>query len=221
MSAPVPSAYLGKINLQQALLMQSKILEDIAQKRSSGLVMGFELEPVVTLGVRGQEGDVFEEKQLLDQGYRIERVDRGGQATLHNPGQLVVFPVLPIAPLGVRDWICRLIKVTQRTGRAFGQYWRWEEDSPGLYDGQGKVVSIGIRVRCGVSTHGLAINVHNDLEAFSWIRACGREGANLSRLQTKKPLAEIFNTWCASYEAEVDKSSQVVEFDVDFCSVRS
>ena len=214
--------YLGRIDLEQALKVQQETLQK-SLRGGGGAVLGFELEPVVTLGVRAHADEVSEAAAppLRRAGFAIERVDRGGQATLHNPGQLVIFPVVPVGDLGPRAWVCRLIKTTQKMATGLQQELRWDELSPGLYDDFGKVVSIGVRLRQGVSTHGLAINVHNDLVPFSWIRACGRASAPMSRLRTELTLSEVFGLWCEAFKAEVDKCTNLVDFRASFQEVRS
>ena len=168
-----------------------------------GRVLGFECDPVVTLGLRADLNvDVVGGAEALAaRGIDLISVDRGGQATLHNPGQLVIFPIWRMEHLGSRAWIDLLIKVTIDVARSFGDELIWREDAPGLYAaaGGGKVASIGVRVRRGVSTHGLAINVANDLAQFSAIRACGRLDQTLARLNTTATLAQIFARWTSTF----------------------
>jgi len=203
--------YLGRLPLKAALLEQTQIWTRIVERRSSGEVLGFECDPVVTLGVRAQALDIVN-PDLSVHGFSVERVDRGGQATLHNPGQLVIFPVLEVRALGAKAWVCRLIKATQTMAEELGVPLRWDPANPGLYNGKGKVVSLGVRMRNGISTHGLAINIHNDLAPFSWIRACGREAAPMAHLPTKYSLSEVFVRWLHAYDTEVDKASKLAQF---------
>ncbi|MBX3022347.1 MAG: lipoyl(octanoyl) transferase LipB [Bdellovibrionales bacterium] len=203
--------YLGRLPFRQALIEQERVRLVAAQGTSSGCVLGFESEPVVTLGVRAGPQDLLQ-SDLAARGFALERVDRGGQATLHNPGQLVIFPVLKVRPLGAKDWVCLLVKATQVLASDLGQPLRWDPARPGLYSEQGKVVALGVRLRGGISTHGLAINIHNDLRPFSWIRACGHEGAALDHLPTKYSLPEVFARWIQAFDAEVDKASNLAQF---------
>lgn len=203
--------YLGRLPLRQALLEQSQIWTRAAEGHSEGEILGFECDPVVTLGVRAGAVDVVH-PDLAAVGFSVERVDRGGQATLHNPGQLVIFPVLGVRGLGAKAWVCRLVKATQAMASEMGCPLRWDPANPGLYNDKGKVVSLGVRLRQGVSTHGLALNIHNDLTPFSWIRACGRESASMAHLPTKYSLSDVFDRWISAYQAEVDKAVKVAQF---------
>lgn len=204
------SLYMGRVPLERALSEQQIWLKRAAAGEY-GCVLGFESEPVVTLGVRAGNADLLR-SDLQSQGFSVHTVDRGGQATLHNPGQLVIFPVLNVRGLGAKSWVCLLIKATQRLSAELGHPLRWDPAQPGLYSEHGKVVSLGVRLRQGVSTHGLAINLHNDLKPFQWIRACGRQGAAMAHLPTKLSLPEVFALWVKAFDAEVDIPANLAEF---------
>lgn len=195
------SEFLGQIPFARALARQAQAFAH-AKATGEGLILGFESEPVVTLGCRGAESDILV-PDLSRRGFARVELDRGGQVTLHNPGQLVIFPVLPMRALGARAWICKLVETTKRMAALYGQALRWDARAPGLYAADGKVVAFGVRVRQGISTHGLAINVHNDLEPFTWIRACGHESSPVTRLSTDAPLNIIFDSWIEQLELEM------------------
>ena len=194
--------YIGQVSLAAALSAQRP-----------GLILGFEpAVAVVTLGVRGQ---IHKDIVQLPAGVEVLQLDRGGQATLHNPGQLVIFPGLDVRPLGgARRWIEILSQASCGLGARLGTELRWDAGSPGLYEAAsgGKVISLGVRLKRGISTHGLAINVHNQLADFGWIRPCGQATASMALLKTERPLPEIFSIWVEELKAEVDKSSKLAEF---------
>ncbi len=191
--------YFGRIRFAEALHIQQ---QQLAAANTSGLIMGFESEPVITLGIRSTAQDLLSPPGLVRaMGWEILQLDRGGQATVHNPGQLVIFPLLSIAPWGTREWVCRLAKVSLEVLARVGVEAWWDERSPGLYTSGGKIGSIGVRLRSGVSTHGIALNVTNNLADFSSIRVCGHKGAAVSRvydlLGEKTPsLHSLFQLWC-------------------------
>lgn len=184
----IPSQYLGLIPYREALAAQVGSKVD--------MVFGFECPATITLGVRSSPEDlILGHADLARRQVAIEPVDRGGQATLHMPGQLVIFPSLNVRALGVRAWVSLLLEVTRRFLLREGLDTRTIPGDTGLFSDQGKVVSLGLRIRGGKSTHGLAINIHNDLSAFNWIRACGQTQARVDRLKTSKSLAELFISW--------------------------
>lgn len=204
------SVYLGLISFATAIRNQ-----DFAWNRcregGDGTVLGFELEPVVTLGARATENDVlWQEENWISRGFSVEKVERGGQATIHNPGQLVIFPVVDIREIGVKKFVRLLASVTQTFLRENGCEAEWNECQPGLYTKIGKVTSIGLRVRQGIVTHGLAINVHNDLEPFRGIRVCGSCETKVDRLSGAQPLDELFSKWNQEFTTQIIGNSQFV-----------
>lgn len=205
----IARCFLGRITLENALARQ-----EYAISLRSDCILGFESDPVITLGVRSTPEDLQICDQIRNQGYHLLNVDRGGQATLHNPGQLVIFPVMHLPEgLGVRSWVEILAKATIQMATSLGHVLRWNESSPGLYNLSGqKVVSMGIRVKKGISTHGLAINLNNDLTPFSWIRACGQQNAPVAHLGSDASLQEVFELWTACLHTEVDKKLNLEEF---------
>ena len=186
--------YLGRVEFDRALRAQDAVCAGLRAGGKVGRVLGFESEPVVTLGLRATAADA-----ALSQ-LPVVKVDRGGQATIHNPGQLVIFPVWPLGGLGSRAWVDLLVGTTRRVAAELGQPLLWREDQPGLYDpGGGKVASIGLRVRRGISTHGLSINLSNDLSVFGLIRTCGTAAAPLAHLKTSLSARAVFARWADEF----------------------
>jgi lipoate-protein ligase B len=175
------SRYLGSLSYAEGLAAQDQALEQLRSNKSlKGLVLGLEhREPVITLGKRGRPDDDLKasREELEAMGFEVVESPRGGQATLHAPGQLVIYPCVDLGRmgLGVRDYVCLLEKTTIRFLAHQGiEAWRGG-DEPGVYTAKGKIAFFGIRVSRGMASHGLAINVSNDLELFNWIRSCGKE----------------------------------------------
>jgi lipoate-protein ligase B len=199
----VTHEFLGLIAFREALRRQEHHLHYVSQN-SDGVILGFECEPVITLGVRASESDLEASPEALNaRGFSVERVDRGGQATVHNPGQLVIFPIVCVRDLGARHWVNFLLRVTRLTLRSFGCESECREGQPGLYTSRGKVASIGVRFRQGVSTHGVAINVHNELSDFGFIRACGIRRAPVDQLGGSFRLEEVFSRWLEIFSKEL------------------
>lgn len=195
--------FLGLISFEQALRKQEQIINYVS-RGNSGTIFGFECEPVITLGVRGSEADLEASPEALaERGFEVVRVDRGGQATIHNPGQLVIFPVVSVHELGARNWVNYLLRVTRLTLRSFGCESECREDSPGLYTSKGKVASIGVRFRQGISTHGVSINIYNQLSDFRFIRACGVQKAPVDQLGGSYRLSHVFARWMEIFNAEL------------------
>lgn len=170
------------------------------------LILGMELEPVVTLGVRAVASqDLLDSQQKLqDRGIEICATDRGGQATLHVPGQLVIYPMLDLKKwdLGIKNFVGQLMKVTQRVLAGYGISAFYDAGSPGLYTILGKLVFCGLKVDRGVIRHGLSVNISNDLAAFGWIRSCGTQGPRLDRVKNHHDvgLEAFFETWVREFQ---------------------
>lgn len=197
--------FLGLISFQEALRRQEDHFHYVSQDSGSGgVILGFECEPVITLGVRGSESDLEAAPEALKaRGFAIQRVDRGGQATIHNPGQLVIFPIVDVHDLGARRWVSFLLRVTRLTLDSFGCESQCREGQPGLYTKKGKVASIGVRFRRGVSTHGVAVNIHNELTDFGFIRACGIRQAPVDQLGGSFRVEEVFSRWLEIFLKEL------------------
>ena len=122
--------------------------------------------------------------------------DRGGQVTYHGPGQLVVYLLLDLrrAGLNVRTLVCGSEQALLGLLGDYNVMASRREGAPGVYVGEAKVASLGLRVRKGCSYHGLALNVDMALEPFSRINPCGYAGlevTDLRRLGVAAPMARI------------------------------
>lgn len=113
----------------------------------------------------------------------VVQIDRGGQVTYHGPGQLVVYALVDLrrGGFGVRDMVTVLEGSVIDMAGDFGIRAQCRRGAPGIYVGEKKLGSIGIRVRRGASYHGLALNVGLDLEPFSRINPCGYEGLQMTQ----------------------------------------
>ncbi len=165
------------------------------------LVLCLEHWPVYTKGRRSEPGHLpMGEDWYRMQGIEVAETDRGGQVTYHGPGQIVAYPIFDLAPLGgdIHAYVRALERAMINALCDFGikaQVFEgltgvWTAGDPPVEPGQigpqrtpvgspslpgaeaRKIGSIGIHVNRGVTTHGLAINVNNDLQPFEWIVPC-------------------------------------------------
>lgn len=130
------------------------------------------------------------------QGIEVRDTDRGGRVTYHGPGQLVAYPIVSLAPYGddVHEYVRRMEQVMigalaehgVEAGVIEGLTGVWTKGAPPGSEEGGpearKIGSIGVHVSRGVTTHGLAVNVNNDLQPFEWIVPCGIEAARMTSL---------------------------------------
>jgi lipoyl(octanoyl) transferase len=142
--------------------------------------------PVYTRGRRSGPGELpMGEDWYLSQGIDIVDVDRGGKITYHGPGQLVGYPIVGVSDVVeyVRALERALVRALTEEGLS-DPHARVDEgpDYTGVWVGERKIASIGVHVARGVTTHGFAVNVENDLQPFSWVVPCGLEGVMMTSL---------------------------------------
>ncbi|MCT7360536.1 MAG: octanoyltransferase [Thalassobium sp.] len=140
---------------------------------------------------QGQAGKA--EHVLMPGDIPVVQSDRGGQVTYHGPGQLVVYLMVDIKRLG---WGPRaLVSAIERAIVATLNEWQIDsaprEDAPGVYVGERKIASLGLRIKNGRSFHGLALNIDMDLEPFQRINPCGYAGMQMTQMrnETDQPLS--------------------------------
>lgn len=135
--------------------------------------------PVFTLGQAGSMSHV-----LAPGDIPVIHVDRGGQVTYHGPGQVVAYPLFDLRRrnLGIRALVERLEEAVIRTLAAYRIQAQRRSGAPGVYVGEAKVASLGLRVRRGCTFHGVAFNVDMDLEPFARINPCGFQGLAVTQV---------------------------------------
>ncbi|KXS37423.1 lipoyl(octanoyl) transferase LipB [Modicisalibacter sp. 'Wilcox'] len=138
-----------------------------------------EHDPVFTQGQAGKP-----EHLLMPGDIPVVATDRGGQVTYHGPGQVVLYPLLDVrrAGLGVRDLVTALENAVVALLAGYGVTAKARPDAPGVYVGEAKIASLGLRIRRGCSFHGVALNVDGDLSPFLRINPCGYAGMAMTRL---------------------------------------
>ncbi len=176
----------GLLDHADGLRLQQALRADVVAGRSPGALVLCEHPSVYTAGRRTEPSD------LPTDGSPVAEVDRGGRITWHGPGQLVAYPVLRLpAPIDVVAWVRDLeqvvIDVAATVGvhaeRIAGRSGAWV---PGV-DGSpaAKVGAVGLHVADGVTTHGIAINCDNALDAYAAIVPCGIADAGVTTLSAE------------------------------------
>lgn len=137
--------------------------------------------PVYTVGLSGRPEHFPESTDIP-----LIKIDRGGQITYHGPGQLVAYLLLDLKrlKLGVKDLVRKMEQAVVDLLAEHGIEARGRPAAPGVYVGEAKIASLGLRVKNGCCYHGLALNVDMDLAPFSSIDPCGYPG--LKVIQTRE-----------------------------------
>ena len=138
--------------------------------------------PSRTTGRHGRREDLFlSDGALGGVGAEFVASDRGGQMTWHGPGQTVGYAICDLRPGGrVRTFVEALVGAMADAAALPGA--RPGDDAMGLYAGGRKLGSVGIRVREGVTSHGLALNRDPHLDWFRLMTACGAPGVEATSI---------------------------------------
>jgi lipoyl(octanoyl) transferase len=135
--------------------------------------------PVFTQGQAGKP-----EHLLAPGDIPVVQVDRGGQVTYHGPGQLVAYLLFDIKRMGIgsRELVNRIEQVIINLLSHFQIDASAKPDAPGVYVGEAKIASLGLRIRKGCSFHGLSLNIDMDLLPFQRINPCGFAGMAMCQM---------------------------------------
>jgi lipoyl(octanoyl) transferase len=196
---------LGETEYQHSLKIQRRLAELVAEKRHPPALLLLEHPHVYTFGRQGDQDNLLWDPEELDRrGISLHWTDRGGDVTYHGPGQLVGYPIIPLANLGSarspsrdligylrsleKSVIGTLIQYGIASGQVRGQTGVWVQPEvlsrcaacpPEKRQTPAKIASIGVHVDArGVTRHGFALNVSPDMSFWDGIIACGLENQN-------------------------------------------
>jgi len=183
---------LGTMAYRKAWALQQRIHEQVLQGADEHLLL-VEHPPVITFGRRPNVARnlIASDEQLARLGVEIVQSDRGGDITFHGPGQLVAYPIVRLNDhkLSVGAFV-RTLELTviaalgdlglsaMKDQCAVGVW----APSPNHSDTLAKICALGVRIRRGVSMHGIALNVTTDLGYFDLIVPCGLSGRRITSI---------------------------------------
>jgi lipoyl(octanoyl) transferase len=191
--ATVPYAEAWEAQRLLAAARQAGEVED--------LLLLLEHPPVYTRGRRSQPQELpMGEDWYRAQGIEICDSDRGGAVTYHGPGQLVGYPIVSLRPYGddVHDYVRRMERLMIESLGAWGVEASLREGLTGVWVEERKIGSIGVHVSRGVTTHGFAVNVDNDLQPFEWIVPCGIEHCQMTSLSRELGAGQALDEFAAT-----------------------
>ncbi len=212
----------GMIEYASAWHQQKELVREVAAGAPSAIVL-CEHPSVITFGRKASDANIFLPKDVLEQrGVVCVSVDRGGDVTLHAPGQLIVYPIINLKLFG-RDIKACLQKMEQASVaflRDFGIVAKGQEGHGasayrGVWVGSRKIASIGIGISRWVTYHGIGLNITTDLGLFDYIRPCGLD-VRMTSLQDltgqtlpMREAAERFAGHCVRIFDGQDHSSRI------------
>jgi lipoyl(octanoyl) transferase len=177
---------LGLIDYERALRHQQEAHQKCIEEDSEGVIFSLEHKPVLTIGKNGSLDHLqCDEISLEKNGIKLIRTDRGGEVTAHMPGQLVIYPILPLKKfaLTVRSYVCLLEGAVIETLLKHGIMADRDPINPGVWVGENKISALGVRIKDKVSMHGLSLNICNDLVLYDSIVPCGIKGRGVTSMQ--------------------------------------
>jgi lipoate-protein ligase B len=190
------AAWLGRLDYSEAWASQ----QELFLARLDGVVgdslMLLEHHHTYTLGRRAESTDlVFDEVERAARGISTYKVDRGGRATYHGPGQLVGYPIMALGErYDVLAYLRNLEEALLRTAADLGVEAHRDPEHTGVWVGPNKLGAIGVKITRGITMHGFAFNVTTDLSMFEGIVPCG-----------------LADRWVTSIQAETGTRSSVKE----------
>jgi lipoyl(octanoyl) transferase len=179
---------LGIVPYREAWALQERLHAEVVAGGEEKLLL-LEHPPVITFGRRGPTPHLLaSEAELAQRGIELVHSDRGGDVTFHGPGQLIAYPIIRLADhgLSVGGYVHALEDAVIATLAAFGTEAVKDPAAVGVWVAGAKIAAIGVRIRRGVSMHGVALNVTTDLDGFRLIVPCGLPSA-VTSLQRLKP----------------------------------
>jgi lipoate-protein ligase B len=184
-------AHLGLVPYREGVALQERLRERRREGELPDVLLVLEHPPVYTKGKRAVAADLpMGEDWYRLQGIDICDTDRGGRVTYHGPGQLVAYPIMAIERVAdfVRTMEAAIVAALADEGVAAEVR---ATPLTGVWAGERKIASIGVRVSGGVTTHGLAVNVDNDLQPFEYIVPCGIDHVRMTSVskETGRPNA--------------------------------
>jgi lipoyl(octanoyl) transferase len=189
--------HLGTVPYRDAVVLQERIRARRQADELPDTLLLLEHPPVYTRGRRSAAGDleVHSPDDLVGgdfpraRGIDIVDTDRGGRVTYHGPGQLVGYPIMRVSDVGSHLRTMESAIVSALAGEGIEARSRHEEgiDYTGVWVEDRKIASIGVHVSRGISTHGFAVNVTNDLDPFSWVVACGLPDVTMTSIAHETP----------------------------------
>jgi lipoyl(octanoyl) transferase len=177
---------LGTIPYLDAIALQQRICALRQANELPDTMLLLEHPPVYTRGRRAGASELlFGEDFYRSRGIDVVATDRGGRITYHGPGQLVGYPIMRIDAIDrhLRKMEAAIVAALADEGVEACARAEDGPDFTGVWVRERKIASIGVHVARGVSTHGFAVNVHNDLEPFSWVVACGLADVTMTSIQ--------------------------------------
>jgi lipoyl(octanoyl) transferase len=181
MSSELWVCHLGRVEYADAAALQERLRDQVRAGELPELMLLLEHPPVYTVGRRSDAGEL----PAAGRGIEVVQTPRGGKLTYHGPGQLVGYPIMHVA--SVPEYILTMERsiVAALADAGVEAATRLGHKHVGVWVGERKIASVGVHISQGISSHGFAVNVDNDLDPFSWVVACGLPDVQMTSLRAE------------------------------------
>jgi len=197
--------WLGTRPFASCLEEQLRTREAVADGTAPETLFMVEHPPTLTLGRRASREDVlWTDEQLAAEQVEVCETPRGGEVTLHAPGQLVAYPVVRVGRK-IREHIVRMAEVTMALFEQLGvDGTEFRMEHPGVWRGSTKMASIGIHISRGISVQGMSINLDVAPRLFGSLISCGLPDVRMTSVTDVSraplpPMAELARRWAEEY----------------------
>ncbi|MDX2479031.1 MAG: lipoyl(octanoyl) transferase LipB [Desulfuromusa sp.] len=195
----------GLTDYWRAFERQAEMVQSRLAGRGSDALIFVEHPTTVTLGRRATQADLhFPENVFAERGVALQEINRGGLATAHEPGQLVVYPIVELKQKDLRWYANQLLTVVVNLLADYDVDGYLKDGEPGVWVEGRKICSFGIALKKWISSHGIALNLNNSLETFAMIVPCGRPD-------------EMVTSLCRELKHPVDIGDAKMRFAEHFC----
>lgn len=188
----------GLLEYNETLGLQIEFWENLLEEKVGNTVLLVEHPDVITMGARKTENKLKSNGKTIKQaGVELFRTGRGGGTTAHNPGQIVMYPLINLKSIG--SDVPGYVRTLEQIGIEMLKNLDVEADRkkgyPGLWVGDEKIASIGVQIKKWITLHGMAINIQNDLSIFDYIVPCGLDGVKMTSVyeltQKQWPMTDV------------------------------
>jgi lipoyl(octanoyl) transferase len=180
---------LGVVDLEAALALQRSLVYQVSHEGHSPALILCEHRPIITVGRHGSPAHLhFDRQELERRGWRTRWVNRGGGCLLHLPGQLAIYPIMPLRllGLGIAAYLRRLQQVVLDLLDDFSIRAHVRPDGSGVWVGRRLIAEVGIAVRHWTAYYGIALNVSPDLAPYRLIQNGSWEDGPMTSLERER-----------------------------------
>jgi lipoyl(octanoyl) transferase len=189
-NTPTLQVYLlGSVEFDAALRLQRRLHYEVCEEQTAAGLIICEHPPLISVGRLGSRAHIRSERDDLHGAtYPLCWVNRGGGCILHVPGQLAVYPIVPLHRLNldVAGYIDRLVRTCLALVGDFSLRNPPRADGAGVWVGDRLLAALGVSVRHWVTMFGAYINVQPSLEAFRSVRTTPGSGAPMTSLEAER-----------------------------------